>query len=131
MRGVLFAGGCFILGLVFSWLSTFSGFFTLAHRYDRDFANAETTKINLYRYYYSLDDETQNKKQQAEIEKLQSQSRSHHRAFVIFRCLTLLLSFFSLAAFIAGTIEGGWTVLNAPPKSATSTPALLSAPPKP
>jgi hypothetical protein len=95
---LIFAGGCFILDLVFS-LTIFFGFLTLAHRYDRDFAYTETMKIKLYHYYYSREDETQNTKQQAEIgkatvtkQKLSSEVCGFpgvdHTAFVLFsRCV--------------------------------------------
>jgi hypothetical protein len=125
MRNLLWAGGCFALGLIFSWLSGCWGFFTLAHRADRDYARGEATRRGLYHGYYPSNDEAEKPNQLAAINELQLQTSSRHRTFVIFRMMAIGFTFLSLAAFVAGNVIGGLSVLHAPTKPA---PVVQSSP---
>jgi hypothetical protein len=113
-RNLLIAAGLFVLGLLFSWLSGIGGFFALSRRADRDYQNAEATKVTLYKDYYP--DETKKAQQTGQIEDLSRLIKRHHRAFVVYRIFTILFSFMSLAAFVAGAVLGGLTILHAPPR---------------
>jgi hypothetical protein len=109
---LLIAAGLFVIGLLLSWLSGIGGFFTLSRRSDRDYQHAEATKATLYRDCYP--DKTKRAKQTDQIEQQSRLVKRHHRAFVIYRIFTILFSFLSLAAFVAGTVFGGLTILHAP-----------------
>ena len=127
MTNLLIAAGLFTLGLISSWLSGCLGFFTLAHRSDRDYARGDAMKKNLYRGYYPSDDDAQKANQEAYIKKLNMTITRHHTTFVRCRRFTIVFSFLSLAAFVAGNVVGGWSILHAPIKPAT----VVQSPPAP
>jgi hypothetical protein len=121
--------GLFTLGLLSSWLSAICGFFTLARRSDRDYANGEATRINLYQSYYPSQDQKQAGEQKAEIDRLYTEIQLNTRAFVNSRRIAILLCFLSLVAFIAGAGAGGWTVRHPPAVDATIGPEPHSVSP--
>ena len=125
---LLVAGGLFALGLLLSWLSGFGGFFALANRADRDYATGEVTRQKLHHGYYPSNDETLEAQQKAEVEKQTTQVERCHRAFVAWRAAAIFFSFLSLVTFVAGNVIGGWAVLHAPTKPASSG-AVIAAPP--
>jgi hypothetical protein len=125
---LLIAGGIFALGLVFCWLSSYAGFFALAHRADRDFALGEATRHNLNLFYYYSNDETRKAETTAEIESQNKQVARHHLGFVRYRLVAIIFFILSLEAFVSGNFLGGWSVLRAPVKPATSGAALLDPP---
>jgi hypothetical protein len=117
---LLIAGGLFAGGLMFSWVSGFAGFFALSNRADRDYASGELTKNNTYLSYYPPQDESQSAQIKSEISTRTDQVTHHHRWFVRTRFAAIVFSFLSLAAFIGGNILGGWAIIHAPFKPATS-----------
>jgi hypothetical protein len=124
---LLIAGGIFALGLVFSWLSGYSGFFALSNRADRDYATAEATRQNLLLFYYPPNDVTQKAETTAEFQSQTGQATRHNRRFVRFRVAAIIFSLLSLAAFVGGNFVGGWSVLHAPLR--TVLPIARTKPP--
>jgi hypothetical protein len=129
MRSLLIAGGLFVSGLGFSWLSSICGFFALAKRGDRNYAQADSTRLDLYRFYYPTDDEKRKTEQESELESLRAQNKQCHRAFIIYRAMAVLFSSLSFVGFVGGSGVGGWMVVQSPIRPASSSPALLSPPP--
>jgi hypothetical protein len=77
--------------------------------------------------YYPPNDEAQKAKAASEVQSQTKEAERRHNAFVRSRLAAIILSFLSLIVFVAGNVVGGWAVLHAQLKPASSSAVI--APP--